>query len=68
MATAEPTTHRPLVPPMSKEERHRRNMEAIRLIEDWDRNGDEQEQRESMEILIKALGPDRTMSCRDAFP
>jgi hypothetical protein len=68
MATVDkPATHTPYLPPIAPDELRRRNAEAIRLLDEWERNGDEQEQREGMEVLLKALGPDRVMSYRDAF-
>jgi hypothetical protein len=68
MATVEkPTTHTPYLPPITPDELRRRNAAVVRLLDEWERDGDEQEQREGMEVLLKALGPDRVMSYRDAF-
>jgi hypothetical protein len=58
----------PLIPPMDPEERRRRNAAAIALIEEWANDEEtEQDQRETMDVLRKALGPDRIASYRTAF-
>jgi hypothetical protein len=68
MATVEKlTTDASYLPPISADELRRRNAEVVRLLDEWERDGDEQEQREGMEVLLKALGPERVMSYRDAF-
>lgn len=56
------------IPPISKEELALRNQRAMALLDEWERDGDEQEQRETMEILRKALGENRTTSNRPLFP
>jgi hypothetical protein len=68
MATVDkPRTHAPLVPPITPEELASRNAEAVRLLDEWERDGDEQEQRETMDVLRKALGPERIASYRSVF-
>jgi hypothetical protein len=62
MATGEKTNiHEPYLPPIARDELRRRNAEVVRLLNEWERDGDEQEQREGMEVLLKALGLDRIM-------
>ena len=61
-----PTT--PYVPPISPEELARRNDEVIRLLDLWVSEGDEEEQRETMAVLTKALGLERFASSRSEFP
>ena len=56
------------VPRFSPDELARRNAEAIRLLESWTTEGDEDEQRETFAVLEKALGPDRVISSRNLFP
>ncbi len=58
----------PHVPPLSPDEMARRNAEAIRLLDEWMNEGDQEEQRETMAVLRKALGPDRVISSRSLFP
>ena len=50
------------------EERKRRNLAALALLEEWanDEEG-EQDQRETVAVLRAALGPDRVASHRPAF-
>jgi len=64
----EKATREPYVPRVSPEELARSNREVIELLESWERDGDEQEQCETMEVLRKALGPDRVASSRPLFP
>ncbi len=45
---------------ISPEELMRRNRAAIDLLDTWETEGDEQEQRETMRVLREALGPRRT--------
>lgn len=52
---------------LSKEERIKRNQGAIDLINSWVEEGDEQEQTETAEFLLKALDEDR-LSNRPLFP
>jgi hypothetical protein len=52
----------------SPEELLRRNQEAIDLLNTWETEGDEQEQRETMRVLREALGLERVASSRNLFP
>ena len=58
----------PLIPPITPEELTRRNRAAMALLDEWaaDVEG-EQDQRETMDVLRKALGPDRIASSRPAI-
>jgi len=58
----------PYVPPITEEELARRNQAAIRLLDSWETEGDEEEQHETMEMLRHALGQGRTVSDRKLFP
>ena len=58
----------PYVPPITPEELARRNAEMIRLLDEWEEEGDEQEQRETMAVIREALGPHRIASSRGQFP
>jgi hypothetical protein len=72
MATATPdpaaTSVRPYVPPISAEELARRNGGLIELLDSWEAEGDEQEQRETLVVLREALGEGRVSSSRNLFP
>jgi excisionase family DNA binding protein len=67
-ATPSPTLTTPLVPPLAPEELARRNRAAMALLDEWaaDVEG-EQDQRETMEVLRRALGPERVASSRPAI-
>lgn len=58
----------PFVPPITPEELARRNSEAVALLDSWEAEGDEEEQRETMAVLREALGKRRTLSSRPLFP
>jgi hypothetical protein len=58
----------PYVPPITEEERARRNLAAIQLLDSWENEVDEEEQRETMEVLRSALGQGRIASDRSLFP
>ncbi len=75
MATSHPTAAggvtpapAPYVPPISDEELARRNRAAIELLDSWETEVDEEEQRETMAILREALGEQRIASYRNLFP
>ena len=72
MATAQkPTTDGAITPhvlSLSEAELIRRNEAAIALLDAWERDGDEDEQRETMAVLRRALGENREMSDRPIFP
>jgi hypothetical protein len=55
------------LPQMTDEELRIRNAKAVVLLDSWARDGDEQEQRETLAVLRKALGPDRVMGYRGAL-
>ena len=50
-----------------RQERIQRNQAAIQLLQSWIEEGDEEEQRETGEFLMKALDEDR-LSNRKLFP
>jgi hypothetical protein len=52
---------------MTDEELRLRNAKAVALLDSWERDGDEQEQRETLAVLRKPLGPDRVISYRSAL-
>jgi hypothetical protein len=66
--TPKATTEGPHLPPVSDEEQARRNRAAIARLDAWEAEGDEQEQRETMEILRQALGRGRVAASRNLFP
>jgi hypothetical protein len=41
---------------------------VIAMLDSWTTEGDEQEQRETMEVLREALGEKRALSSRKLFP
>ena len=57
----------PSVTPISPEELRQRNARTIAMLDLWVAEGDEQEQREAMDVLREALGPNRTLSHRSVF-
>jgi hypothetical protein len=58
----------PFVPPITPEELARRDAAAIVLLDAWEADaGSEQDQRETMDVLRKALGPRRIGSHRPAI-
>jgi hypothetical protein len=71
---ANPTLAKPeaipasFVPPITPEELARRNRAAMALLDEWAADTeDEQDQRETMDVLRKALGPERIASNRPAI-
>jgi excisionase family DNA binding protein len=69
MATVETTmAEGHYVPRISDEEQARRNKAAIALLDSWETEGDEQDQRETLAILKEALGKGRTAAARNLFP
>ena len=58
----------PYVPRVSDEEQAQRNRALVALLDSWETEGDEQEQRETMDVLRQALGKDRVASSRKLFP
>jgi hypothetical protein len=63
---ARPAT--PYVPPLSGDETARRDRDLIELLDSWESEGDEQEQRETLGLLREALGARRVGSSRPLFP
>jgi hypothetical protein len=61
-------TEGPYVPPISDEEVIRSNRELIDLLDSFETEGDEQEQRETLAILRESLGARRVASSRNLFP
>jgi hypothetical protein len=60
-------TPAPFVPPITPEELARRNRAVMTLLDEWAADvEDEQDQRETMDVLRKALGPERIASNRPA--
>lgn len=58
----------PLVPRLDVDEQARRAQEVVRLLDMWDSEGDEVEQKETMSVLRSALGSDRIAASRELFP
>ena len=58
----------PIVPTITPDELTRRNRAAIALLDEWEADGDEEEQRETMAVLREALGKRRVISRRPLFP
>jgi hypothetical protein len=56
------------VPPLDDAELALRNAAAVRLLDSWESEGDEEEQRETMQILRRVLGTERSASSRNLFP
>jgi hypothetical protein len=56
------------VPPVSDEELARSNRELRELLTLWATEGDEQDHRETLEVLRDALGARRVASNRNLFP
>jgi hypothetical protein len=67
MATVNRTEAAPFVPQLDPAERARRRKDARDLLDSWETDGDEQEQRETLAVLREALGPDRPLSARSIF-
>jgi hypothetical protein len=57
----------PYVPPIDEDQLARKNLALIQLLDSWDLE-EEEEQRETMAVLRKALGEDRIASNRNLFP
>ncbi len=58
----------PYVSPLTADELAQRNRELIELLNSWESEGDEQEQRETLTVLREALGTRRVASSRAQFP
>jgi enoyl-CoA hydratase/carnithine racemase len=53
---------------LTEEQIRARNAGAIRALDELSEIGDEDEQRATLDALMKALGPDRSISSRPLFP
>ncbi len=69
MAPVQPAT-RPTsgVPRLSAEELTESNRELAELLDSWERDGDEQEQRQTLSALREALGERHFPSSRNPSP
>jgi hypothetical protein len=56
------------VSPRTADELAQRNKALIELLNSWESEGDEQEQRETLNVLQEALGTRRVASSRAQFP
>lgn len=56
------------VPTVTNRDLTRRNAAAVRLLDAWETEGDEAEQRETMRTLREALATGRVASSRPLFP
>ncbi len=54
--------------PLTADELAQRNRELIELLNSWESEGDEQEQRETLTVLLEVLGRRRVASSRAQFP
>ncbi len=72
-----PVRHREVIPevapgsyasPLTADELAQRNRELVELLNSWESEGDEQEQRETLTVLREALGRRRVASSRAQFP
>lgn len=70
MTTARTTTAEPppYVPAVSAEELTSNGRGLVELLDSWEDDGDEAEQRETMEVLRESLGARRVSSARNLFP
>ena len=68
MSTVEkPATQVPYLAAIDPEEHRRKNAAAMRLLDEFESDEDEEDQKETMAVLREALGPNRTISNRSAF-
>ncbi len=58
----------PYLSPLTADEEAQRNRELIELLDSWESEGDEQEQRETLTVLREVLGRRRMASSRAQFP
>jgi len=54
--------------PLTGDELAQRNRDLIELLNSWESEGDEREQRETLAVLREALGTRRVASSRAQFP
>ena len=68
MSTVEkPATRKPYLAPIDPVEHRRKNAAAMKLLDQFESDEDEEDQKETMAVLREALGPNRTISNRSAF-
>ena len=68
MSTVEkPATQVPYLAAVDPEEHRRKNAAAMKLLDEFEADDDEQDQKETMTVLREALGPNRTISNRSVF-
>ena len=65
--TAERIERPPLIPRRTPQEQRERNTRLIAALDRVAEDDDAEDQRETMAVLRKALGPDRTLSDRGVF-
>lgn len=58
----------PYVSPIDPAELRRRNAAAIRLLDEWEAEGDEADQRATMAVLRETLGARRIAATRGLYP
>ena len=58
----------PYVTPIDDATLALKNQAAMRLLDAWEKDEDELDQRETMAVLRKTLGADRIASSRNLFP
>jgi hypothetical protein len=58
----------PYVPRLTADELAQRSKALVELLDSWESEGDEQEQRETLNVLREALGERRVASSRALFP
>jgi hypothetical protein len=58
----------PYLPPLTADELAQRSKTLVELLDAWESEGDEQEQRETLSVLREALGRRRVASSRALFP
>jgi hypothetical protein len=56
------------VSPLTADDLAQRNRDLIELLNSWESEGDEEEQRETLTVLREALGRRRVASSRAQFP
>ena len=59
---------KPTIPVLADDEVLRKNRAAMELLDAWEHDVDEQDQRETMKVIRETLGKDRVGSSRALFP
>lgn len=62
------SAERPYVPTATADELARSNRDLVDLLNSWESEGDEEEQRETLAVLRESLGARRVTSTRNLFP